>query len=336
MRLNHLNMLVCPKSKRPLTLGQLLVLEGSRVKEGVLIEPSSGESYVITNFIPRFVPEDNYARSFGVEWAIHNKTQYDAYSGFGLSKERFENETQWGRDLRGQIALEVGSGSGRFTAHALETGATVVSFDYSRAVDANYQSNGNHDELLLVQASVYDMPFRLEFFDKAFCFGVLQHTPDPRGAFCSILRHLKPGGKIAADIYAKTALRWLLDTKYWLRPFIDRRNPEVLYRNLKRYVDLMWPIARLLRRIPRIGHTLNWRLLVADYSPMLPEADDATLKEWAYLDTFDRLSPIHDKPQTLKTFRRWYEEGGLDEINVRYGYNGIQGTGTKRGSVGRR
>src|SRR5712692_2868916 len=248
MRLNHLNLLVSPKSKRPLTLGQPLVLEGSRVKEGVLIEPSSGQSYVITNFIPRFVSEDNYARSFGVEWGIHNRTQYDAYSGFGLSKERFENETQWGRELRGEIVLEVGSGSGRFTAHALETGATVVSFDYSRPMRANYHSNGNHDDLLLVQASVYEMPFPRESFDKAFCFGVLQHTPDPREAFCSIVRHLKPGGRIAADIYAKTARRWLLNTKYWLRPFIDRGNPQALYDNVKRYVDFMWPIARLLRR----------------------------------------------------------------------------------------
>jgi hypothetical protein len=44
------------------------------------------------------------------------------------------------------------------------------------------------------------------------------------------------------------------------------------------------------------------------------------------------VSPIHDKPQTLRTFRRWYEEAGLEEIDVRYGYNGIQGTGTKRAS----
>ena len=82
------------------------------------------------------------------------------------------------------------------------TGGTVVSFDYSGAVAANYRSNGSHENLL-VQASVYEMPFRLNYLDKAFCFGVLQHTPNPREAFISIVQQLRPGGRIAADVYAK-------------------------------------------------------------------------------------------------------------------------------------
>jgi SAM-dependent methyltransferase len=286
-------------------------------------------SYVITNVIPRFVPQDNYAASFGVEWLTHSRTQYDATSGFALSKDRFERETRWGRDLRGEVVLEVGSGSGRFTPHALETGATVVSFDYSRGVEANHRSNGCHENLLLVQASVYDLPFRQDFFDRAFCFGVLQHTPNPGQAFNAIVRCLKPGGRIAADVYARTLRRWLLNTKYWVRPFINRRDPQALYENLKRYVDIMWPVARLLRRIPLIGNTLNWRLLVADYSRFLPDPDDATLREWAYLDTFDMLSPTYDNPQTLAAFRRWYEDAGLTDIDVHSGYNGYEGRGTK-------
>ena len=79
----------------------------------------------------------------------------------------------------------------------------------------------------------------------------------------------------------------------------------------------MWPLARLLRKVPRIGLPLTPRLLIQDYSSLLPDADDATLKELAYLETFDMLSPIYDKPQTLKAFRRWFEEAGLREIEVR-------------------
>jgi SAM-dependent methyltransferase len=320
MRPEHLDILVCPRSGQSLVLGEGAVLEGSRVKEGVLIEPHSGASYPIRDFIPRFVSNDNYAENFGVEWSIHDRTQYDDHSGFPVSRERFEKETQWGGDLRGDVILEVGSGSGRFTPHALETGATVVSFDYSRAVEANYRSNGKHENLLLVQASVYEMPFRLNYFDKAFCFGVLQHTPDPREAFMAIVRHLKPGGKIAADVYAKSLRMWLLNTKYWVRPFIDRSDPRALYATVKKYVDLAWPIVRLLGRIPLVGPRLASRLLVPDYSNFLPNADDATLKEWAYLDTFDMLSPTYDKPQTVKAFRRWFEQAGLSDIDVRASY----------------
>ena len=92
-------------------------------------------------------------------------------------------------------------------------------------------------------------------------------------------------------------------------------------------MDLMWPLASLIRRIPRIGVPLNWRLLVADYAN---EGIPATrLKEWAYLDTFDMLAPTHDHPQTLETFTGWYTEAGLTDIDVRYGYNGIQGRGAR-------
>jgi SAM-dependent methyltransferase len=332
MKAEHLRLLVCPRSKRPLSLTRPTISEGGRVKEGILTEPISGASYPIRDFIPRFVPEQNYAQSFGVEWTVHARTQYDAHSGFDVSQERFEKETRWEQDLRGDLILEVGSGSGRFTAAALATGATVVSLDYSHAVEANYRSNGNHENVLVVQASVYEMPFSVDLFDKAFCFGVLQHTPDPRSAFMSIVQHLCPGGKVAADIYAKTFRQWLLNTKYWVRPFINRKDPQTLYASLKRYVDSMWPLARIIRRIPGIGHTINWRLLIADYARLLPHADDATLKEWAYLDTFDMLSPMYDKPQTLRRFRRWFCEAGLDQVDVHYGYNGIEGRGIK--SVG--
>jgi ubiquinone/menaquinone biosynthesis C-methylase UbiE len=213
--------------------------------------------------------------------------------------------------------LEVGSGSGRFTSSVLKTGATVVSFDYSRAVEANYRSNGRQENLLLVQASVYEMPFRLNYFDKAFCFGVLQHTPDPREAFKSIVRHVKPGGKIAADVYTKSLRMWLLNTKYWVRPFVDRSDPRALYERVKKYVDFMWPFVRLVRNVPGLGVRLPSRFLILDYSRLLPNADDATLKEWAQLDTFDMLSPTYDKPQTPKAFRRWFEEAGLRDITVR-------------------
>jgi hypothetical protein len=45
-------------------------------------------------------------------------------------------------------------------------------------------------------------------------------------------------------------------------------------------------LARIVRKVPVIGPTLNWKLLIADSSRVLPGADDATLKEWAYLETF--------------------------------------------------
>jgi SAM-dependent methyltransferase len=171
------------------------------------------------------------------------------------------------------------------------------------------------------------MPFAKHIFDRAFCFGVLQHTPDPRKAFFCIRDYLKEGGAVAVDIYLKDFFRWVLPFKYWVRPFTRGRNPEKLYKGVKRYVDTMWPLARIIRRIPRIGPTLNWKLLVADYSQHLPQADDAALKNWAYLDTFDMLSPMYDYPQTVGKLRRWFKDAGYTSIEVHKGYNGVEGRG---------
>jgi SAM-dependent methyltransferase len=289
----------------------------------------------VVRYIPRFVAFENYAASFGLEWRIHRRTQYDSHSGVRLSEYRFFTETRWPHDLVGEIVIEVGSGSGRFTTQAASTGATILSLDYSEAVEANYASNGDRNNVLIVQGDIYQMPFREEYADRLFCFGVLQHTPDPRRAFLSLPRHVKPGGSIVADVYAKTFSTYLLSTKYWVRPLTRRIAPERLYRWTRRYVDVMWPVARLVRRIPKIGKPLNWRLLIADYSDWISE--DEVLREWAYLDTFDMLAPRYDSPQTLETVKGWCREANLIETEVCFGFNGIELRGQKAPSgVGER
>jgi len=87
----------------------------------------------------------------------------------------------------------------------------------------------------------------------------------------------------------------------------------------------MWPIA--IRRIPRIGTPLNWRLLIGDYSR--EGLSGEILKEWAYLVTFDMLAPRYDYPQTLGAVRKWVEQARLVNVEVGHGYNGIEIRGDK-------
>lgn len=323
---SNVRCLLCPVTGRPLVL-ETVETDGARVRTGWLTEPEGGNRYPIVNFIPRFVPSENYASSFGYEWNVHRRTQYDANSLHDLSRERFFAETGWPREMKGEIILEAGSGLGRFSEHALSTGARVVSFDFSNAVEANYQSNGMNENFLLVQADIFNMPFPPQSFDRVFCFGMLQHTPDPRTAFMKTTRMLKPGGVIASDIYIKNLTKWFLQPKYYVRPFIDKTQPERLYKAIVRYVDAVWPLAKIIGKIPIVGPSLNWKLLIADYSRSLPNADERTLREWAYLDTFDMLSPEYDYPQTVATFRQWHVQAGLVDIDVHRGYNGVEGRG---------
>lgn len=319
MFVEHLSLLACPKCKSDLSVAAGDVSDGALL-EGSLRCTGCTADYPVVGGVPRFVPRDNYASGFGLEWNVHARTQYDSYSGIRVSEQRFFEQTHWPRQMAGERILEVGSGSGRFTEQAANTGATVVSLDYSYAVDANFASNGARRNVLIVQADVFAMPFREASFDRLFCFGMLQHTPDPRRAFDALPHVLVPGGEMCADIYKVNLFRTFLQTKYWVRPLTRHLEPERLYAGVKRWVDLMWPIAGLIRKIPH-GYKLNWRLLVADYSFLGLKGQ--MLKEWAYLDTFDMLAPRYDRPATLTIFRRWAHEAGLAAIEAEHTPHGI-------------
>lgn len=326
MRTEHLKHLACPACCGPLEFSEASGAVEDTVDDGRLSCEGCGRGYPIIGGIPRFVSRENYASSFGLEWTLHATTQYDSHSHRPVSETRFFGETGWSRDLAGETILEAGSGSGRFTEQAVKTGAMVVSLDYSHAVEANYKSNGHNENLLIVQADINAMPFPRRAFDKVFCFGVLQHTPDPRRSFHSLVAALKPGGDLVADVYSIETTSRLLSTYYFLRPFTRRMAPAKLYRFTHRWVDAMWPLATLLRRLPVVGYRINWRLMVPDYTPYALEPE--MLKEWAYLDCFDALGPKYDRPQTLRAVRTWCTQAGLVDVVVKPGYNGIEMHGT--------
>jgi len=277
-----------------------------------------GTSYPVEDGVPRFVPPQNYALSFGYQWNVHGKTQLDSHTGLPISRHRFFEATQWPENLEGQLILEAASGAGRFTEVLAGTGATVYSFDLSRAVEANRANNGHYPNLTLFQADLCRLPLVKQAFDKVVCLGALQHTPDPERAFRSLAQQVRPGGQLVIDIYRRS-LPALLQWKYLLRPITRRIAPESLYRWVRRAVPPLVPIAAGLRRLAgRAGARL---VPIVEYSHLglRPELN----VEWAVLDTFDMYSPAHDHPKSLEEVNRWCVEAGLAEIEVGPGQNGV-------------
>jgi hypothetical protein len=72
---------------------------------------------------------------------------------------------------------------------------------------------------------------------------------------------------------------------------------------------------------------INWQLFVPDYSEY--DLTDEQLKQWAYLDLFDMLAPAYDRPKSRRTFQKWFKHYGFRDIDVHYGYNGVEGRGIK-------
>lgn len=326
MREVQVGWLRCPRCSTELRLSTDSTATDGVVETGALECGGCARVYEIVRRIPRFVPEKNYAAGFGVEWNAHARTQYDDYSGRSISEQRFFEETRWPRDLTGESILEVGSGSGRFTQWAASTGANVVSVDLSNAVEANHLSNGGKPNVLIAQGDLYELPVAEASFDKVLSLGMLQHTPDVARSFATLTRYVKPGGSLVVDVYRRTWRRFFT-LAYWLRPLVRHLPPERLYKWSKAYVRALWPLARLIGKLPG-GTNVNRALMIVDYRGRLPLSEEMLL-EWAILDTFDWLSAFYNKPQRIETVRRWFEEAGFEEVDVSYGHNGIEGRGRR-------
>jgi 2-polyprenyl-3-methyl-5-hydroxy-6-metoxy-1,4-benzoquinol methylase/uncharacterized protein YbaR (Trm112 family) len=301
---------------------------GLAAQEHQLLCTNCGATFQIVRGVPRFVPNDDYARSFGFQWNVHARTQLDSFTGKPISRTRLFEASKWPADLSGQTILEAGSGAGRFTEVLVTTGATIVSCDLSSAVDANHQSNGGNGNLLIVQASLLDIPVRPRSMDKVICLGVLQHTPDPAASFSCLANCVRPGGELVIDVYA-ARLRSLLSWKYLLRPITKRMDGERLYRLIERITPILLPISDFLYRI--LGR-FGLRLLPIVQYPELKLSPELSLR-WAVLDTFDMYSPAHDHPQTIAAVRGWFERAGFSDVTVEFGPNGIVGRGRRPASA---
>ncbi len=324
MKHRLLQWLACPSCRSGLALS-VHHEAGGEIEEGTLTCAACHRIFPISKGIPRFVASDQYASSFGHQWNRHAELQLDSRNGTRFSEERFRSITGWtGEEMKGCLTLDVGCGSGRFAEVALKDGAEVVAVDLSRAVDACHLNLGANPALHVVQASVYELPFRDFTFERVYCIGVIQHTPDPKKSVLSLVRQVARGGRIGLWIYEISwkAFVGTVGFKYLLRPFTRHCTiPQI--EKLSGILERMcWPIVRWGRH-RRLPGRIAMRLLPVSCAHLqdipLSEKD---LREWILLDTFDMYSPAHDHPQTFPTVRAWLEEAGL-RPDPRHPHGGI-------------
>jgi SAM-dependent methyltransferase len=273
-----------------------------------------GNYFPIIKGVPRIAHGVNYTDNFGVQWNKFRLTQLDREEdGLDLSFRRFFSQTHWDEeDLSEKAVLEVGCGAGRFSKVVLQhTNATLYSVDYSDAVTANMESNGHiaPDRFHLFQASVYEMPFPDNSFDKIFCFGVLQHTPDFDASIKALIDKAKRGGEIAVDFYSVRGWWTKVNAKYLLRPITKRMSHDRLLSLIEKNVDWLIDAHFFLHRIG-LG-VLTRFLPVCNVKDSFPATlTKPELREWTVLDTFDQYSPQHDHPQRIAAVAQMFKRHG--------------------------
>lgn len=311
MRLKLLEVLACPKCLRELTCrADEHDSSDAEIVTGVLECSKCGVVYPINGGIPRFVPQDNYANSFGYQWNRFRMEQIDSHNGTQLSTQRFYSETGWSKDwLESKWVLDAGCGAGRFLDVASNSNAEVVGLDISNAVDAAKANLAGRPNVHLVQASIYELPFRTGVLDGCYCLGVVQHTPDPQQAMRTLPRVLRPGGRIAITAYERKP--WtMLSAKYWLRPLTKRLDKQKLLSGIKGAMPVLFPLTNVLFRIPLAGRLFKFAIPVANY------VDERSLTprqryDWAILDTLDMLSPQYDQPRTQQEIEEALSAAGV-------------------------
>lgn len=302
-----LELLVCPKCFRELSLS---TSDSDPVIDGTLDCLGCSHGYLITNGIPRFVPQENYASSFGYQWNHFRKEQIDSHNGTTLSADRLWSETLWDKaSMKGKWVLDAGCGAGRFLDAVAASGCEVVGIDISNAVDAAQANLEGLDNVHFVHASIYELPFRPGTFDYCYCIGVIQHTPEPEASLRSIASMVKKDGEMAVTIYPRKPWTKLF-SKYWLRPITKRMSKETLLSAIEGIMPIAFPLTDVLFRVPVLGKVFVFLIPVANYV----HEKQLTRQQryaWAILDTFDMLSPFYDQPMTEPEATSALSEAGV-------------------------
>ncbi len=212
-------------------------------------------------------------------------------------------------ELGDAVVLDAGCGMGRYLRIAAEAPAKLlVGMDLSQAVTAARDVNVADRRVAIVQGDLLRPPFAPAAFDHIYSLGVIDHTPDPRGAFLALARLLKPGGRIVIWVYPRErrAVEWMMN----VQRAVSTRLPLTLLEVLCR---LSAPLGGLKRRlmssrwriVERIGVALH--ILTIGVS-MHPDA------EVRVCDTLDWYAPKYLSRHTFAEVASWFAAAGLTEV----------------------
>lgn len=312
---------VCPEC------GRSLAAKKAGNSEGTL-SCSAGHSYPIVRGLPRFVSSEAYAESFGVEWQRFPRVQLDSYNGTKISLTRFIQLTGIDpKEMQGKRILDAGCGPGRFLELMAEAGAEAYGADMSLAAEVAERNLGSYPNVAIVQADLFHLPFADDSFDLVYCIGVLHHTPNPEAAFRALVKHVKPGGRIAIWVYGlgvSSGIRapWIPRPHQIFGPFFQALPLNLRIKALIAFTRFALaagsvPIAgRLLRHIfwiddIRRAGPMNggWEKDGGDQ-----ERREKIRLEWAEHSAFDAYTTKYIAQTPHDEAVRWARDAGLVDI----------------------
>jgi SAM-dependent methyltransferase len=257
------------------------------------------QSFTFEGKIARFVEDESYSASFGLQWNEFSKSQLDSHLGTNRSLLRFETETGWTEaEIRNQFVLDAGSGAGRFSEVAVEFGAKLLTVDYSSDIEVTAENLSGRGEFIAIQADLRKLPLKGRSLSYIYCIGVLQHTEYPNLVLQELARVLRINGMLVLSYYPNTHWYTKMYSKYIIRPVTKRLPKPFLLRIVVLTSQIWFPVTNLLFSMPKpFSKLFRFIIPVANYVEFeYRNAEDQRTE--AILDTFDMLSPQFDHPFT--------------------------------------
>jgi SAM-dependent methyltransferase len=302
MKLSLLEFLLCPRCSEALRVSSGPTSTEDDIQEGTLRCGACGEETPIRDGIPRFVPREEYASAFGIEWTTWPRAQLDSATGLDESRTKLQDAFTFPLSyLRGKTVLDVGCGTGRFSEIALAEGAEVVCVDMTRAIDVARDNLRRFPQAHFVQADIFSLPLRPRF-DVVFSLGVLHHTPNPHRAFLEVARLVRAAGVLSVRLYASYNKAYINVTQFYRR-FTTRLKPSVLFSLCHIAVPLYY-----VAKIPALGPFVT-RILV-------PVSVNPPTHAWRVCNTFDLYSPQYSFFFTHAEVNDWFLEAGFERVRV--------------------
>lgn len=291
---------VCPTCRGDLALSTSE--SGPEIDAGSLACAACDKTYPIVRGVPRFVAGEQYADTFGRQWTRWSKTQHDSMNGTTIFRERLLRYTGWTPEsMAGKVVVDAGCGPGGFIDINHPHAEAVIGFDLSVAIESSYENHGKRPNVYLAQGDIFNPPVRRDIADRLYTFGVVQHTPDPEGAFRSLIPLVKEGGEIAVWVYKRSLIPQPL---YWMRAFTAGMPEPRATRFIEWYVPRAMKVSGALGKVPVAGKVLRRIVPVADYRDKLALSEQEQ-HEWALMDTHDGLITRYTFPQRWPDLQRW-------------------------------
>ena len=316
-----LSLLCCPVCGSDLTLTPV---NGGALEADQSLQCRCGSAYPIRGGIPRLlsmdrVPAGQAPRRFSVAQRRTQRNFGKQWRYFSKMTETFETDLFRylgqvdGSFFQGKLGLDVGCGFGRHAYYASRLGAEMVGVDFSEAIESAAHTLRESETVHLVQANIYQLPFRPQTFDFIYSVGVLHHLPDPEAGFRALVPLLKPGGTIMIWVYSST--RRGVNQMLEMVRRVTTRLPAPAVRlvslaaGLVDYGGFVLPY-KLLRSLPVVGPSIDrvaWeRLKLYSQYPF----------EVTWADWFDRLGAPLRAYYDAPTMQRWLADARLTNHHV--------------------